>query len=86
MSENGKKTSTKRSMFGVRVRMVLIITGLLAGVSGTQFAINYRQQQEVVAKLLELNRQINQTIHDIDRQIEKRSRRISQPGLPGPPA
>jgi len=86
MSENGKKTSAKRSMFGVRVRLVLIITGLLAGVSGTQFAINYRQQQEVVAKLLELNRQINQTIHDIDRQIEKRSRQISQPGLPGPPA
>jgi len=69
----------------VRARLVLIITGLLAGVSGTQFVINYRQQQEVVAKLLELNRQINQAIQDIDRQIDKRSRRVAKAGLPAMP-
>ncbi len=83
MRQKEKKPGTGKSFFGVRARLVLIITGLLAGVSGTQFAINYRQQQEVVSRLLELNRQINQTIQDIDRQIEKRSQQTARTGLPG---
>ncbi|MBN2288113.1 MAG: HAMP domain-containing protein [Candidatus Glassbacteria bacterium] len=81
MSRQANKTTAAGSYFGVRARLALIITLLLAGVSGTQYAINYRQQQQVVAKLLELNRQINRTIQDIDRQIQKRSQRVVQDGL-----
>jgi signal transduction histidine kinase len=66
----------KKIYFGVRTRLILIITLLLAGVSGTQFFLNYRQQQAVIGQLIELNREINQTIRDIDRQIEDRAHRV----------
>jgi len=61
----------RKYIFGVRARLALIITLLLAGVSGTQYVINYRQQREVVNTLVELNRQINETILHIDRQLKK---------------
>ena len=64
----------KNYIFGVRARLALIIILLLAGVSGTQYVINYRQQQEVMRKLVEINREINRTIRDIDRQLKNRSR------------
>ncbi|MEA2064560.1 MAG: ATP-binding protein [Gemmatimonadota bacterium] len=85
MSRENKRTVAPGSIvFGVRARLVLIITLLLAWVSGTQYAINYYQQQAVVGKLLELNRQINQAIYDIDRQIEKRTGpRVARAQPPG---
>ena len=63
----------KKYIFGVRARLALIIILLLAGVSGTQYVINYRQQREVVNTLVELNRQINETILHIDRQLKESS-------------
>ncbi|MBW1696358.1 MAG: HAMP domain-containing protein [Deltaproteobacteria bacterium] len=71
----------KKYIFGVRARLALIITLLLAGVSGTQYVINYRQQREVVSTLVELNRQINETILHIDRQLKASSQpsRVVQP-------
>jgi signal transduction histidine kinase len=85
MNGNKKESSASKRFFSVRARLALIITLLLAGVSGTQFVINYYQQQEVVSRLLDLNRQINQTIQDIDRQINKRAQRTVRTNLPGSP-
>ncbi|MEA1996016.1 MAG: ATP-binding protein [Gemmatimonadota bacterium] len=65
--------SGKRIIFGVRARLVLLITLLLAGVSSTQYVINYRQQQAVISQLLALNHQINDTLRDIDRRVRERS-------------
>ncbi|HUU29466.1 MAG TPA: ATP-binding protein [archaeon] len=67
----------KKYIFGVRARLVLIITILLAGVSGTQYILNYHQQQAVIQRLIDLNRQINLTIQDIDRQLKSRTRPAS---------
>jgi len=61
----------RKYIFGVRAQLALIITLLLAGVSGTQYVINYRQQREVLNTLVELNRQINETILHIDRQLKE---------------
>ncbi|HLA40942.1 MAG TPA: hypothetical protein VJ417_13155, partial [Candidatus Glassbacteria bacterium] len=72
----------KNYKFGVRARLALIFTLLLAGVSGTQYVINYRQQQLVMSKLVGLNRQINETIMQIDNQIKQGTlpAPASQPG------
>jgi signal transduction histidine kinase len=64
--------------FGVRARLVLLITLLLAGVSATQYYLNWRQQREVLARLVQLNHEINQTVRDIDRQIQERARSLNQ--------
>jgi len=69
----------KSYRFGVRARLALIFTLLLAFVSATQYLLNYYQQQEVMAKLVELNRQINETVMQIDSQLKQR-------GLPVPAA
>jgi len=79
----------KKYRFGVRGRLVLLITFLLAGISGTQYILYYLQQQAVIRQLVELNRQINVTIQDIDRQIREHYRLSTasgQSGVPGPPA
>ena len=76
---------TKRKyIFGVRARLALIITLLLAAVSGIQYVINYRQQREVVDTLVELNRQINETVLHIDRQLKQVSTPPPQVAPPGP--
>ncbi|MCE5271817.1 HAMP domain-containing protein [bacterium] len=71
--------TTRSVKFGVRSRLVLLITALLAGTSATQFYLNWRQQQEVLARLVRLNHEINQTVRDIDRQIQQRASRLSAP-------
>ena len=81
MDTKPEKTAKSRGFFGVRVRLALIITLLLAGVSGTQYVLNYRQQQRVVSRLIDLNRLINRTIRDIDRQIEERASRAGISGM-----
>ena len=77
-----KAVKEKNYKFGVRARLALIFTLLLAGVSGTQYVINYRQQQLVMSKLVGLNRQINETIMQIDNQIKQGTlpAPASQPG------
>ncbi|OGG00497.1 MAG: hypothetical protein A3F83_09705 [Candidatus Glassbacteria bacterium RIFCSPLOWO2_12_FULL_58_11] len=63
----------KKFIFGVRARLVLIITLLLAGVSGTQYLANYRQQRNVVTKLVLLNHQINEAVRSVDSQLKARA-------------
>ena len=63
----------KKFIFGVRARLALFITLLLAGVSGTQYVTNYRQQLNVVTKLVQLNHQINEAIRSVDTQLKDRT-------------
>ena len=79
--------SGHKTKFGVRARLVLIITLLLSGVSGTQYYLNYRQQKEVLSRLINLNHEINQTVRDIDREIKAGAHRSPRPACrrPGEP-
>ena len=54
-------------LFGIRTRLIVIITLLLAGMAVSQLFINYRQQQAVIGKLMELNGEVNQAIRVFDR-------------------
>ncbi len=67
----------KNYRFGIRARLTIIFTLLLAAVSTAQFLIYNSQQHKVVDKLLELNRQINETILHIDNQLRNR---VTPPG------
>ena len=54
-------------LFGIRTRLIVIITLLLAGMAVSQLIINYRQQKAVIGKLMELNGEVNQAIRVFDR-------------------
>ncbi len=73
ITTGGRPMQHGRQRFGVRARLALIIILLLAGVSGTQYLLNYQQQRVVLGQLMELNRQINLTVRDIDRQLKQRA-------------
>ncbi len=72
--------AAKNYRFGIRARLTIIFTLLLAAVSTTQFLVFNSQQYKVVDKLMDLNRQINETILHIDNQLKNRA---TPPGGPG---
>jgi signal transduction histidine kinase len=74
--------AAKNYRFGIRARLTVIFTLLLAAVSATQFLIFNSQQYQVVDRLMDLNRQINETILHIDNQLKNRA--ISPDGNRGP--
>ncbi len=68
-----EKKTEKNYRFGIRARLTVTFTLLLAAVSASQFLIYNSQQHKVVDKLVELNRQINETIRHIDNQLKDRA-------------